>query len=573
MTKKIIVFTILAAACSASLFSQTTLPAGQKAVVAYSGNFYSSTTTGTISAVDGQTGKVLWTTVQPDQVQGYGLCGSNQFGIAAGMMLYKASTGNYTVKAIRVFDPASGKLVASVDPGDVFPIVCATAADGSLVFASSLRDSDNPIVPEDHKVAVIQKVINEAGQTVTSVTRLMADSGGIVAVWTLSSGRTLFAITNYATGINELAWSDNGGDLKFLRLSIIPFSLTVDPNEEHVYIVGSPQTQVLNLGTLTTSSVPVTTTLPENRSFQFSTNPTIVYVQWGDEIDRWRVTPTVQTQVDTVYRVANPSASTAIYSLAVGQAGVCDDLFMLQTASAVQTQVQIIPYTGQGGAAVNGASFAGGAQAPGTLVSAFGVGLGTAPTQAPSLPLPRTLGGATVLVNGIAAPLLYVSPTQINYQIPYELGGSTADIIIQSAAGSTTSQQIQLAVASPGVFQCGGLACAQHANYTMVSSSNPAKPGETVILYVAGLGRTAPSVPSGTAAPTSPLALTVTVPTVTIGNQPAAVSFSGLTPGFAGLYQLNVAVPLGLPTFNGAAPVVITAGALASPTAKLAVTQ
>jgi uncharacterized protein (TIGR03437 family) len=89
-----------------------------------------------------------------------------------------------------------------------------------------------------------------------------------------------------------------------------------------------------------------------------------------------------------------------------------------------------------------------------------------------------------------------------------------------------------------------------------VSPDSPARPGETLVLYLVGMGGTDQPVSSGAAAPGDPFANVKEQPTVTIGGQNAAVSFAGLTPGAVGLYQINVTVPDNLPP--GTAEVAVT---------------
>jgi uncharacterized protein (TIGR03437 family) len=110
-----------------------------------------------------------------------------------------------------------------------------------------------------------------------------------------------------------------------------------------------------------------------------------------------------------------------------------------------------------------------------------------------------------------------------------------------------------------------------HTNtYAVVTASNPAAPGETLAIYATGLGAVNIAMASGVAAPsTAPFAMTVSTPMVTIGGVSAYVSFSGLAPGFVGLYQLNVTVPQGLAP--GSQQLQISVGGVTSNTAILAV--
>jgi uncharacterized protein (TIGR03437 family) len=203
---------------------------------------------------------------------------------------------------------------------------------------------------------------------------------------------------------------------------------------------------------------------------------------------------------------------------------------------------------------VNAASNApGGAPiSPGEFVTLFGSNLASA-TQQAGAPYPATLGGVSVTVNGTAAPIYLVSPTQINFLVPYEVTGSTAGIIVKNSTGTSNTVTVPLSNTSPGIYSVdysgAGWGVILHADYSLVTTASPAKPGETVQVFLTGLGPVKPTVADGVAAPSSPLslvALTSSQLLVYMNGQPAAVQFAGLAPGFPGLYQLNVTVPTNL---------------------------
>ncbi|HSB18003.1 MAG TPA: SBBP repeat-containing protein [Bryobacteraceae bacterium] len=199
----------------------------------------------------------------------------------------------------------------------------------------------------------------------------------------------------------------------------------------------------------------------------------------------------------------------------------------------------------------NAASFATGLPPPGGLATIFCsnlIGI-RGVVRATSFPLPHELAGVSVFVSGFPAPLLAVADVngrqQINFQVPYEIDGlSSADVVVKQN-GNWAMVTVRFDMSPPGVFQWdGGYGAIQHAaDYSLVTPSNPAVRGEVVIVYATGLGPVEPMPETGLAVPVSPLSETVEQPTVTIGGQPAEVLFSGLAPGFAGLYQLNVRIP------------------------------
>jgi uncharacterized protein (TIGR03437 family) len=222
---------------------------------------------------------------------------------------------------------------------------------------------------------------------------------------------------------------------------------------------------------------------------------------------------------------------------------------------------------------VDGASFRS-AVAAGAIVSLFGRDLAAATENAAALPLPANLSGTTVTVNGLAAPLFYVSPAQLNVQLPFTLGlgGATIQVTRNGVAGP--AQALTISAFSPAVFTipAGGTgpgAILHNSTGVLVSAAAPAIRGEFLSIYCTGLGAVQPAVPSGAPGP-SPPAQTLTLPTVVIGGINATPNFSGLAPTFAGLYQVNVQVPQGVAP-GSAVPVYLTIGGAVSNLVTIAV--
>lgn len=214
--------------------------------------------------------------------------------------------------------------------------------------------------------------------------------------------------------------------------------------------------------------------------------------------------------------------------------------------------------------------------APGEFITIFGTGL--PPRNAVSVPFPAALNGVQLLINGTPAPLYLITSTQVFAVVPYSVTGSTATIVLSNAGAQSNTITVPLAATSPGVAsvtQNGiGAAAVTHANGQLISASSPALRGETVVLYLTGLGAVSPSVPDGSAAPSNPFSRTTSVLTIYLNgvcpNSPncnaSNISYQGLAPGFAGLYQVNFqipltaasgsAVPLAIQTTNGFADMV-----------------
>ena len=223
---------------------------------------------------------------------------------------------------------------------------------------------------------------------------------------------------------------------------------------------------------------------------------------------------------------------------------------------------------------VNGATFAAGALAPGSIAAVFGTNLtdnGSSclppacnPAFRSDKRLNATLAGAEVSVNGVPAPMFYASPIQLGIQIPAELAaGSTATVQVIVDGQASTASTINIASFSPGIF-AGGIT---HANNSPVTTANPAAAGETVTIYANGLGQTSSVVPTGEV-PTGTVT-TTTMPSVTIDGLTAQVDFSGLADCCVGLNQINVEVPSGVRSGTNV-PVIVSIGGQQSNTVNMA---
>jgi uncharacterized protein (TIGR03437 family) len=244
------------------------------------------------------------------------------------------------------------------------------------------------------------------------------------------------------------------------------------------------------------------------------------------------------------------------------------------------------PPSGASNAFVNAADPSGGnAAAPGSIVSLYGNGL--APQTAipdSANPLPFTLGGVTATLGGASVPLFFASPTQLNFQVPlFTLSDQASTSLTINRGDSQTSFTVLLTPYAPALFTTNQGGTGQAA--TLISGtaslaapsdafpgSRPARIGEYISIYASGLGDVTNRPGLGSASPVNPLATTLATPTADIGGVPATVTFSGLAPGYAGLYQVNVQVPAGVPTGPNV-PIVLTIGGVTSNTATIAVSN
>jgi uncharacterized protein (TIGR03437 family) len=243
------------------------------------------------------------------------------------------------------------------------------------------------------------------------------------------------------------------------------------------------------------------------------------------------------------------------------------------------------PSTINSGGVTNGASFTNQPLAAGSIASVFGSNLATFTAAASGTPLPTTLAGATLQFNATQpVPKFYASAAQINFQLPWELAGLSSAPLTDTVGGvSSNAETVNLATFSPGIFSTNQTGSGQGAVLIadtggavaapvgMFPGSRPVVRGtESIEIFCTGLGPVTNQPPTGSAAGSSPLSLTTATPLVNIGGVPATVSFSGLAPGFVGLYQVNVQVPAGAPS-GDAIPVVLSINGVTSNTVTIAV--
>jgi len=274
------------------------------------------------------------------------------------------------------------------------------------------------------------------------------------------------------------------------------------------------------------------------------------------------------------------------------------------TIGGTNSNIVTLVTTGQGqpsiSAVVNGGSFYPGSSiVPGSIVSIFGKNFGQ---QDGSALFPATtFQGFSVTFNGVLSPLFAVVPSagQVNAFIPVELSGlGVVNVQVVSSSGTSPIFQLQMAPAAPGFFRipdpsrviannvaalfsntawlvlppslASALQIPQNCSGSQINPvsvcGQAARAGDFLQIYATGLGKATASgdpngavLPTGTVAPANgnPLYKTIELPTITIGDIPAQVNFSGLAPGFAGLYQINLQVPAGVP-FGDQIPIKIT---------------
>jgi uncharacterized protein (TIGR03437 family) len=249
-----------------------------------------------------------------------------------------------------------------------------------------------------------------------------------------------------------------------------------------------------------------------------------------------------------------------------------------------QRRLAFAPPNLNAGGTVNNASFAANTPvAPGSLVSIFGTGLSDANQSASGAPLPVALGTTALTLGGVRVPLIHAFPLQVDAQVPWELAGqSQAQLAIVTDDLNGNTVGVPLAPFSPGLYSADGSGTGQGAILingttklaapaTSKYHGQPARRGADFIdIFATGLGPVTNQPATGAPAPASPLAETTTAVKVAIGGVQSTVTFAGLAPGWAGLYQVNVQVPANAPV-GDAVPIALSVGGVAANQVTMAV--
>jgi minor extracellular serine protease Vpr len=212
-------------------------------------------------------------------------------------------------------------------------------------------------------------------------------------------------------------------------------------------------------------------------------------------------------------------------------------LSSLVLCAAVRAQVSV----------VNNASFRGDQPVTaGSWVAAFAAFTGVAATTAQSFPLPKTLGGVTVKIDGVDAAVYDVRASQVTFIMPYAVQPGVRPVQITTGSG-TVSGSVRVMSTGPGLFTKDSQSPPKGAILNQDSrentSSNLARRGEVIQIYATGPGALNATVQDGVAPPPAPLITTQSTPQVYIGGVQAEVQFSGLAPGLPGVWQINAFVP------------------------------
>ena len=324
-------------------------------------------------------------------------------------------------------------------------------------------------------------------------------------------------------------------------------------------------------------------------SLSFSSTPggaappaqTVSLVNTGGGVLNW--TATVTTTSGGTWLIVSPLSGVAPSTLTVSidtsrvGAGKFTGSITLKASGAPDVTIPVEYSTGtpkiNPNGVVNAAHLASAGLSPGGLITIFGSNLANAPKPALPIPyLPDELGGTSVQIGTFKAKLLYVSPTQINAQVPVELTSDSAQVKVLVNNLETDAVTLKVLPYDPGLFTAdgdpAGLVAGLNPNLTPITVASPAKRGTIIMLFGTGWGPVIPAVTSGQFAGTS--VATVQKAEVQLSGWSIPVIYSGLSPGFVGVYMVQFQIPADAPT-GDAVPVVLGIGGRGTNYAKIAI--
>jgi uncharacterized protein (TIGR03437 family) len=473
----------------------------------------------------------------------------------------------------------------------------STLARGTYTGVVTVADPNAIDAPQTITVTV------QVGTSVPDKADFFAAPNGSPDTLDFTTGSRLTSNITTQGGGNWLVVSQaGGGSFQFT----IPYRISANPTG---LPVGSYSGSIVTSGSTSTAdnkTIPVTFRITADPIAGYSTTPLTFRIAQGSPKQTQYASITNRGQGTLNITGATPSGGAWLtagtvagfsgISVSVDPAGLNPGNYTgsvsvasnaANGAASIPVQVEVVaqgaPQASFGGAVYNGVFQPTDSLAQGAIVALFGEQFSYAtPVGATSLPLATDLGGTRVLINDVAVPIFYSSYNQVNFQVPYNAAVGDATIRVERSGQRGNAISTRIVAASPKILLYGEYAIAVNPDGSLAVPASlggrPAKRGEAIVIYAVGLGPTSPAVTAGTAAPTSPLARVPGIDKVIFGggggfsgdgvSQP--VLFAGLTPGFVGLYQINVVVPADAP-LGDSVPVSIGGDAGGSNRVKIAI--
>ena len=496
--------------------------------------------------------------------------------------------------------PANGSISSSVaDSGFVLPAAAVfqfTGADangqtwsqqvtvhytspagGAPVLAPALKLTGTPSTVQQNPLAdpscqwLQQVTLHEQGGFLMQLTNLMLDSIDVTSQIQQLFGTT--RIAPYAMLQGNLCFAGpNAPTIKSYRVT------ASSPEFGNSVVAALPVTfgpAAATPAAFSVSTQAIQLTLPG----PFKTASATLGLNFIGGSPQWTISLSPANRTTSWLTVSPPTGSgnaqLKIQAAGAGLSpGVYTAMVAIQAANSIPQAINV-PVTlvvGASGtttiaAVANAGSFQSGVAAPGMLMTVFGTQLAQVSAQFGSGLLPLSLKGVSATVNGITAPIVAISPSQITVQVPYETGAGNAVLGVNNN-GQVAAFYFPVSLAAPGFF---GFALDPFSGVPLFSI----KAGQPVALLITGDGDVSPFLATG-ATPPSVISLSLLpkprLPvSVTVGGVAAKVSFAGITPGSFGVTEIDITVPSTVPP--GSQPVVVTVGGIASPPLSLIIVQ
>jgi uncharacterized protein (TIGR03437 family) len=340
----------------------------------------------------------------------------------------------------------------------------------------------------------------------------------------------------------EIDGTDTAGNTIVATLSV-PFQ---SPASSPGALTVSKSSVTMSAGATESAATTVNVNVPSGQPWTASVFP-------ANQKSGWLVVlPTSGTGPGTVYLVA----------AAPGLANEAHTTTLVFQSANTTPQFVTVPVTFTIGPSIggvaNGASFAH-VYAPGMVLSVFGTNLANSTQLAGTLPLPPAMAGVSATVNGITAPLYYVSPGQLNIQIPYETATGTA-LLAVSNNGQVATYSFPVSASAPGIYLQSGNAITPNASGSRA---------QIYTLFITGAGEVSPPISTGAAPGGTQVPVPLLAVSVTIGGVAAHLDYVGIPSWSVGTLQINFTVPPNAPL--GVQPVVVTVGSASSASANFTV--
>jgi len=493
--------------------------------------------------------------------------------------------------------PASGNAPSTASVSVNLAGVLPGTYTGTITISSGSADVTNS--PQTVSVTLtVASVTPVIGVTVSSLS-FAADAGtnplaqSFTVNNTGSGSLSWTAAATTASGGNWLSITPASGSAgTSVQVTVSSAALAIGAYNGTITITSSSlgisnPTVTIPVSLLVRSSTPLMAVTPA--SLSFSATPggaappaqTVSLVNTGAGLLNWAAT--VTTTSGGNWLIVSPLSGAAPSTLTVSidtsrvGAGKFTGSITLKASGAPDVTIPVEYSTGTPkiipNGVVNAAHLASAGLSPGGLITIFGSNLANAPKPALPIPyLPDELGGTSVQIGTFKAKLLYVSPTQINAQVPVELTSESAQVKVLVNNLETDAVTLKVLPYDPGLFTAdgdpAGLVAGLNPDLTPITVASPAKRGTIIMLFGTGWGPVIPAVASGQFAGT--MVQTVQKPDVQLSGWSIPVVYSGLSPGFVGVYMVQFQIPADAPT-GDAVPVVLGIGGRGTNYAKIAI--